>query len=363
MATPARPSTPTVVLLTGTLQCGGSERQLADMANYWAARGFRVTLATWSGRRIEDFYELAPAIRRVHLDAGDHGKIGGNLARIAKLRRILRDYRPDALLSFLTRSNVPAILACHGQPVRVVISERVQPAHETGLQLEWRLLRRLVYRRADALVCQTHATANWIRRHWRQRSVVIPNALRPLPKPPERRESLILCVGRLVRQKGFDLLLLAYARIMSRFPGWHIAFAGNGPERGALDAMCRELRIEDRITYLGHVQDVEIWMGRAALVVQPSRFEGFPNAVLEAMGMGAAVISADCPAGPAELIEDGVNGRLVPVEDVDALASVMEELMSQPDLRVRLGQRALEVRDRFHQDKVMAQWEAILLPR
>ncbi len=103
-------------------------------------------------------------------------------------------------------------------------------------------------------------------------------------------------------------------------------------------------------------------MSRAGLVVQPSRFEGFPNAVLESMGMGAAVISADCPAGPAELIEDGVNGRLVPVDDVFTLSRVMGDLMADPALRARLGREALKVRERFRQESIMARWEALLLP-
>jgi glycosyltransferase involved in cell wall biosynthesis len=99
---------------------------------------------------------------------------------------------------------------------------------------------------------------------------------------------------------------------------------------------------------------------RAGLVVQPSRFEGFPNVVLESMGLGAAVISADCRSGPADLIEEGVNGRLVPVDDVDSLARVMAELMANATERARLGQAAMKVRERFRQGVVMERWESCL---
>jgi glycosyltransferase involved in cell wall biosynthesis len=138
--------------------------------------------------------------------------------------------------------------------------------------------------------------------------------------------------------------------------------AGEGPDREALGRLSARLGLGERVTFVGHVRDIESWMGRASLVVQPSRFEGFPNAVLESMGMGAAVISANCPAGPAELIEDGVNGRLVPVEDVPALARAMSELMSDPALRARFGREATRVRERFGQETIMAQWEAVLVP-
>lgn len=349
--------------MTGTLQCGGSERQMADMANYWAAEGLRITLGTWSGSQVGDFYRLDGRIRRVHLDVACGGTIRGNVRRVLKLRGLIAATRPDAVLSFLTRSNVPTILAGVSLPYRIVVSERVQPALETGLQLGWRLLRRLVYGRANAIVSQTRATADWIQKNWQHSALVIPNALRPLPPPSGRREPLILAAGRLVPQKGFDLLLQAFARVAADFPDWRIAIAGEGPERQGLARLHDKLGLAGRVDLLGHVQDIEAWMNRASLVVQPSRFEGFPNVVLESMGMGAAVISADCQAGPSELIVDGVNGRLVPVENVDVLARVMAELMSQPLLRERLGHEALRVREHFGQAPIMAQWNSVLLRR
>jgi len=352
---------PHYLLVTGTLECGGSERQMADMANYWAAEGVRVTLATWTGPGSKDFYVLDRRIRRVYLDVEAKGRLRGNLRRILKLRKLLAEIRPDAVLSFLTRSNVPTILASLGLKLRVVISERVQPALETGLPLGWRILRRLVYGRADEIACQTGASAEWICKTWRVKAIVIPNALRPLPPPADERQPLVVAVGRLVRQKGFDLLLQAFAQIAAEFPQWRVVIMGEGPERSNLLHMRDELGLAHRVEFVGHVLDVETRLARAGLVVQPSRFEGFPNVVLESMGMGAAVISADCPAGPAELIEDGVNGRLVPVENVATLSRVMAELMSEPEHRVRLGQQALKVRERYRQESIMAQWEALLL--
>jgi len=354
-----------VWLVIGSLQAGGAERQICQMANYWSAKGVSVTVATWSGPSVRDFYALDDRVRRVHMKvaASDRWPFVGirhNLRRIARLRTLLMADRPEVVLSFISESNVLTLLAARGLRIPVVISERVNPGKDVTVPAVWRALRRITYGWSDEVVVQTRDAAGWIERRCGKRAIVIPNALRALPDPPLRRESLIVAVGRLAAQKGFDVLLNAFAKVAHEFPQWRLAIIGEGRERTELQSLRDRLRLEHRVEFVGQVQNVETWLARAALVVQPSRFEGFPNAVLESMGMGAAVISADCQSGPAELIEDGVNGRLVPVENVSALAAVMADLMAREDVRAQLGLQALKVRDQFQQERIMAKWEASL---
>ncbi len=276
----------------------------------------------------------------------------------------MRNTAPDAALSFLTRSNVPTILAGIGLPVRIVVSERVQPAHETDLQLAWRILRRFVYRQAAAIVSQTAEAAEWIRANLGAKALVIPNALAATAGGDGR------CASRSCSESAGSCRRRDSISCSGPSPGLQTQTRNGASQsqakvptaRQLLEQLSAELEVRDRVDFVGHVRDVESWMARASLVVQPSRFEGFPNAVLESMGMGAAVISADCPAGPAELIEDGINGRLVPVEDVEALAGAMSQLMSDAKLRLQLGREATRVRERFRQDSIMAQWESVLVP-
>ncbi|HEY0941093.1 MAG TPA: glycosyltransferase family 4 protein [Steroidobacter sp.] len=355
-----------LLLVIGSLSGGGAERQMSNIANYWASKGFDVTLATWTGPQVSDFYELDPAVRRVHLDVesrpGEWFAITRtSLRRVLKLRRLLHSARPNAVLSFVTESNVLTVLAHTGLKSRLVVSERIHPGMHSALPWTWKLLRKLVYRWSDAVIAQTREAARWIDLNCGATALVIPNALRPLPDAHEQRQPLILAVGRLVRQKGFDLLLQAFSRIAADFADWNVTIIGDGVEQSRLMSLSRQLQLGERVTFVGQVRNVEDWMARAGIVVQPSRFEGFPNVVLESMGMGAAVVSSDCASGPADLIEDGVNGRLVPVEDIDALSRAITELISQPALRERLGREALRVRQRFHQDLIMAQWEDCLL--
>ena len=354
-------------LVIGSLQAGGAERQIAQMANYWSAKGFDVTLATWSGAEVRDFYALDDRVQRIHLnvepsDRNPFGRVWFNLRRIRRLRSLLREARPDAVLSFIAGSNVLTILAALRLRLRVVVAERSQPGKDVSVPGPWRLLRRFTYGWSDVVVVQTRAAAQWVERQCGRQTTVIPNAIRNLPDPAQPREPLIVAVGRLSREKGFDLLLRAFAQIAGDFARWRVVIIGEGPERASLLRLRERLSLERRAEIIGQVPDTEDWMARAGLVVQPSRFEGFPNVVLEGMGMGAAVVSADCDAGPAELIEDGVNGRLVPVEDVAALSAAMADLMANENLRARLGAQALKVRERFRQEKIMAKWDEALFP-
>jgi GalNAc-alpha-(1->4)-GalNAc-alpha-(1->3)-diNAcBac-PP-undecaprenol alpha-1,4-N-acetyl-D-galactosaminyltransferase len=364
---PAGQSPPSrLLLIVGSLQAGGAERQLSEMANYWAAGGAQVTLATWNGPEIEDFYALDPAVERVHL--GVNGARVRLLSLIAlsagivRLRRVIRRARPDAVLSFIDVSNVCSILAAAGLGIRVVVAERTHPAMRRSMSRPWRLLRRLCYPHADLVVAQTRDAAAWLERHCRARVRAIPNALRHLPDLECRREPLIVAVGRLTMEKGFDLLLRAFARLRQRFPQWRVCILGDGVDRNALLQLSEELQLAQRVEFVGEVREVDAWLARASLPVPPSRREGFPNAVLEAMGMGLAVICADCRAGPSELIRDGWNGRLVPVDDVDTLALVMAELMASPDSREALGREARQVRQRFGQEQIMERWRGCVLP-
>lgn len=354
-----------ILLVTGSLECGGAERVLADMANYWAEKRVDVTFATWSGPEVHDFFPLDRAVRRAWLDVPlvrntVLRQLHASFRRVRKLRRLIRNSRPDAVLSFIHTSNVLSILASIGLRTRIVVSERMQPAVDPSLSVPWKLMRRLVYRLSDAAVAQSREAACWIGEYCGKHAIVIPNHLRSLPLPGTTRRALVLAVGRLEYQKGFDLLLRAFAAIAAEFPEWQVAIAGEGRQRDSLVRLRDELGLGRRVEFAGQLADIENWMSTAGLIVQPSRFEGFPNVILEAMGMGAPVIAADCRSGPAEMIEDGINGRLVAVDDVAALSGAMAELMSQPAIREKLGREAAKVRERFSQAAIMAKWESCL---
>ena len=273
---------PSILLVTGSLQGGGSERVLSEMANYWAKKGWAVAFATWSGSEIDDFYELDRRVNRVRLDIVSSGsslaaKLRSNFLRVSALRKLLLDLQPGAVLSFISTSNVLTILAAAGLEVKVVVSERTVPSADRTISSAWRFLRRISYAWSDEIVTQSKDAATWIRRYCYKKPIIIPNPLRSLPQLKCDRQPLIVAVGRLANEKGFDLLLRAFARIASDFSDWNVAIVGEGSERENLLRLSDELALTTRVQFGGQVRNVESWMARAGLVVQPSRFEGFPN--------------------------------------------------------------------------------------
>ena len=170
---------------------------------------------------------------------------------------------------------------------------------------------------------------------------------------------LLIAMGRLVHQKGFDLLLQAFAQIAGRHPQWTLTILGEGPLRSELQSQTEALHLQERVHFTGAVANPFPMLRAADLFVFPSRFEGFGMALAEAMACGLPAVSFDCPEGPAEIIRDGIDGILVPPEDVGALAKALDRLMDDTQERQRLAERAPDVLERFSRDRILLVWQEL----
>jgi len=368
-------------LVISSLQAGGAERVLSRMANYWAARGHDVEIVSLDLPGSVPFYPLHRDVRirelgllrdsRHKLDA-----VWSSLGRVRQVRRAITRHRPDAVISFVDQVNVVTLLATRGLGIPVIVSERVDPAQVT-LPAPWPRLRLWTYPWARQVVVQTRQAAAYFHDP-RIRTTVIGNPIAPAPATD--RSGLpaasaggdddgedggdgvawITAIGRLTPQKGFDLLLRAFAEIAAAHPRWSLRIIGEGNERQALVEQARTLGLADRVQFTGRVADVFPLLAAADLFVLSSRFEGFPNALGEAMAAGLPVIAFDCPSGPADLIRHEVDGLLAPPEDVAALARAMDRLIANPAERAALAARAIDVVDRFSEAAIMERWEALL---
>jgi GalNAc-alpha-(1->4)-GalNAc-alpha-(1->3)-diNAcBac-PP-undecaprenol alpha-1,4-N-acetyl-D-galactosaminyltransferase len=360
-----------ITLVISTFGAGGAERVMSLMANYWAEQRRDISLITLDSQS-NDWYRLHPSIKRVSLDVlsiSTHigQAIRDNVRRIILLRRALRRVAPDVVISFLDTTNVLTLLASHGLGIPIIVSERNDPSRN-AIGSAWSGLRSLLYRQADVLVVQSRAIRDWAVRLPRIKTIqIIPNPVSTIcdgsPHTSTGHDSTytIVAMGRLVRQKGFDLLLEAFARCAEKHANWSLVIIGEGPQRESLQAFASDLGIAGRVRLVGQCYDPATILKAADLFVLSSRYEGFPNALLEAMACQLPVVSTDCSGGgPREIIRNGVDGVLVPSEDVTALADAMDRLIANADERRRLGRRALEVIERFSLERIMTMWDEAL---
>lgn len=355
-----------LALVIHSLEGGGAERTLALLANRWVASGRQVTLITLCDGR-HDAYPLHDRVERVALSAMRDSKgvvsaVRNNVHRIRLLRQAIAEAAPDCVIAFTPTINVLTLRAAPRQ-VPVVIAERVDPRrHEIGRL--WNTLRNWTYPRCAKLVVQTSD----VRRYFlscvkAERIEVIGNSIvGPQQSPPaiRDREPVILGVGRLDRQKGFDMLLQAFSEIASEFPDWRLRIHGEGDQRESLERQVESLKLGERVTLPGWREEIRDAYREAAVFALSSRYEGFPNALLEAMSEGAAVVAMDCPSGPGEIVRDEVDGLLTPDGDVASLAAALRRLLEDESLRARLGAAAREVSDRFSQETFFTAWDRVV---
>ncbi|ACC80077.1 glycosyl transferase, group 1 [Nostoc punctiforme PCC 73102] len=362
-----------LTLVIPSLYSGGAERVLSIIANYWASKGWKVTLLTFCGNQ-PPFYDLDSRISYIPLHiARDSSNliaaVKNNLYRIFKLRLAITASNPDIVISFMSEANVTTLLATRGLNVPVLVSERNNPKIRLTKSSIWVKLRQLTYPFAQRVIVQTQRALNYFPSSLKNRICVIPNpVLLPPNKPCKPQElfnklpgqKLLIAVGRLESQKGFDLLLQAFANLKDDFSEWQLVILGEGILHLDLTELCHQLQLNGRVYFLGRVKNIYEFLQEADIYVMSSRFEGFPNALCEAMASGLPVISTDCPNGPREIIRDGIDGLLVPNEDVLALTSAIKLLMSDEEKRKNLATNASEIAERFSIDKIMEMWEFVV---
>lgn len=359
-----------------SLDNGGAERVVANLANHWVAAGWEITVVTVAPAT-DDFYAVHAAVKRVSLDlAGSRpGLLPGlvrTVRRVRALRRILLRERPDVALAAINTANIVLALAARGIPgLRTIGSEHNFPP-KAPLGVIWETMRRVAYSRLHAVVALTQECAAWLAGHTNAcRIPVIPNAVVwPLSRQEPCVSPTVCCVsgrhvvlgvGRLSPEKNFGILIQTFARLATAHPTWDLVILGDGPERSALLAQAGAAGLTQRIFLPGRVGNVGDWYARAALYVMSSDFEGFPNTLVEAMACGLPAVSFDCDTGPRDIIRHGIDGFLVAPGDADGMALAVDRMMADAALRAAFARRASEVRERFSMQKITALWEELFL--
>ena len=348
-----------------SLQQGGAERVVSNLANRFAKEGYEVVIATeWYGT---DEFALDQKVRRVHVgltkEDEDRSRISKMLRRIWYLRRFMKKEKPDVVVAFTRGVLYRALAAGIGTGIPVVISVRTDPVGHYDKKAD-KLRIPLLFPHAAGCVFQTEGAKAFFAPYLQENSRIILNPLNPkyvgVPEPAVRTKNVVQS-GRLVDFKNQPMLIRAFLKVHEKHPDYTLKIYGPDSKDGTkeiLESIIHENHAEDFVKLMGGSNTLEKDLADAALYAFSSDWEGLPNALMEAMALGLPVVSTDCPCGgPKTLIEDGVNGLLVPIMDEKAMTDGILRLI---ELAERLGREARKISERANEDAVFEQWQTYL---
>jgi GalNAc-alpha-(1->4)-GalNAc-alpha-(1->3)-diNAcBac-PP-undecaprenol alpha-1,4-N-acetyl-D-galactosaminyltransferase len=359
-----------ILLLTSSLGSGGAERVATTLANAWASGSDEVILVpTFSGGG-ESFYILSDSVKLIFLSqlaglASSNSK--RYVQRFFALRKLVCDQRPDVVVSFLPNVNIAALLVNTFSGVPSVICERSDPTQQPIGTL-WALACKALYRMADCVVVQTESVAGAIGQLYGglRNVTVIPN---PIPQALDRwqvsadREGprrVLLSMGRLAKEKQVQHIISTFALVQTDHPEWDLHIYGDGPMAESLRKQVQQAGLAERIFFKGNTPEPWAVMAQADAFVMTSAYEGFPNALLEAMAVGLPCVAYDCRSGPRELSRDGQDALLVAPNIESDLRNALHNVMNNSTLRQTLGEQARQsVLARYSLSTVLAMWDEV----
>lgn len=349
-----------VCLIVPTLKQGGAERVISELASQFSQQGVEVHLILLA--KAEDFYSIDCNVtihRLGFVNKGRVQKIFSEIKTFFKLRGLLKEHKPDAVLSFMDKFNVFTILASRFLNLRVFVSDRSNP--KLKLRPSLYVLKKLTYRYATGIIAQTTLAKEVIEKLTGNKNVqVIPNPLKKVQLyPGTPREKIILNVGRLVPEKGQQYLLQAFARLQG--DDWKLVILGDGPLRDNLETQIINLNLSDKVEMLGAVTDIDEWLAKASIFAFSSVSEGFPNALVEAMAAGLPSVSFDCDAGPRDIINNHVDGILIKSRDIEGFVVQLNKLINDQPIREKIGLNAITIRERFSIEKITNDYLNLLI--
>ena len=363
-----------LLALIPTLSSGGAERVLTNLANDWCARsGWEVCILTLASNQTP-FYRLDERVTHIALEMerpSNHAwrAATANWHRIRAVRKILQAFQPDLAIGFMSQANVLLAFAGLGTGIPCLGSEHTHPP-KIPLGRAWEALRRHTYGWLYGVTALTKESREWLLSQTRSRRCwVIPNAAPyPIPfQPPclspqtvgRFGKKRLLAVGRLIPSKGFDLLLYAFSKLSHLHADWDLVIVGDGELKSSLGILAVELNIPDSVFFTGTVGNIGDWYAGSDLFVLSSRYEGFGNVLAEALTHALPCVSFDCQHGPRDIMRHGIDGLLVPAEDIEALATALDQLMTDDAQRASMASRAIEARETYSIKRIHGQWDEL----
>lgn len=356
---------PKIAFVLPALNTGGAQRVVTSLANS-LIQDYEVCIITFINEPpfyiLNENIKIIPCVDRINPSKNIFQALESNYILFKRIRATIKKEKTDLLISFLTTANILSILVSKFNKVPVIISERNNPYLETPSKI-WQLMRYITYSKANYVIVQTEIIKNfYIKKIKKERLVMLPN---PISKDLSLKrdygipkKNIILNSGRLTYQKGQDMLIRAFSKTTNS--GWKLVLAGEGPNRIKYEKLINKLGLNDKVSLVGNIKDIHNLYNQSKIFAFSSLYEGFPNALIEAMHFGLACVSTNCPTGPSELIIDGENGYLVPMNDEQKMVDKLNILMQDEEKRELISIRAVKSVKKFEISNVVLQWKDVI---
>lgn len=350
-----------ILFYINVLSGGGAERVIANLSNQFANDNTEVVLVTTYSTNNE--YYVNDKVIRINLESSpstENNRIKKNISRITRLRKVIKEQKPDVVISFMEEPNFRNLIATIGLPVKRIVSVRNDPTKEYAGKLGDLIAFHLMPK-ADGCVFQTLDACEYFPVKLQKKSKIICNAVKEDFYSTERKivDGKIINVGRLSSQKNQRILIEAFSRISNKYLNATLDIYGDGALKEELNKQINDYRLSERVKLKGNSSNISQPLSQADIFVLSSDFEGMPNALMEAMAVGIPCISTDCPCGGPKMLFDGEkNGILIPVGDVDKLSDALDLLLSNKDKKLSLASNAKIRANSFKPDEIYSEWKS-----
>lgn len=343
-----------ILFFIHSLGGGGAERIATILLNHLCEKN-EVYVAVTAFRDAQ--YPLDNRVKVIDNRVKCKIKGAHRILKYGKILKAIKSVNPDVIISFIVEMNGDVLLTNLLTKKKIIVSERTTILRPSFYR---RLIRRWLYRLATHIVFVTKQDCE-LSNHIKSKSFIYnPMHLTPIDSVT-KREQTIVAIGptRRWKVKGFDILIDAWSKISKLYPDWKLEIIGTIAE-SPIQKLISELNIEKQVSFIDWQKDIESTLKTKSIFVLSSRYEGFPNSLLEAMSQGCACIATNCPSGPKEIITDGISGLIAETENADDIALKIKTLIDNQELREKLSAGAIEEAKRFDKNHIMKQWDDLI---
>lgn len=347
-----------ILFYIGNLRKGGAERVVATLSNKLVEKN-EVIIITTTDEKVE--YSLDKSIKLFSLKNFDGNKnpLVKNIIYLKRLKDYIKEIDPDIILGFLPEPSYRLLILKPFIKFPVIISDRNDPKIEYA-SLKSRTIMKFLYKRADGFVFQTDEARDYFCKKIQDKSIVIANPVDDRflkTKYVGYKSTEFINVGRLNEQKNQILLIESFKDVIKKYPNYKLLIYGEGSLKNELSMYIKDNKLNNNVKLCGNVDDIENILKDKKGFILSSKYEGMPNALMEAMAVGVPCISIDCPCGgPRELIKNNINGLLVKSNDKNELVSAMYKIIENDKMCKKIAMSAKKNMNNYSCDKIVSKW-------